>query len=198
MNDIDLSNWSAYLSKFHGLAGLIEDLKSTIDQLNSSFEDAKRLILELARKLDEGQLCGRDQISRAIKDILKDKVRQGYITARWIEECLPVEYKRIYIKSEGNSLSKGTKKKMLIFNGEKNSHARMVSTDGLLRKDHEDNKSERKCPRCLELEEVISKTSQIHTAGKIAERELRIPIPMNKYEELKSVIDQGNGSCTLS
>ncbi|HZA08416.1 MAG TPA: hypothetical protein VE619_11990 [Nitrososphaeraceae archaeon] len=54
----------------------------------------------------------RNQICRKIKQILKDKITERKITAKWIEKCLPSEYKRKYndnknkkIKSELSSLS---------------------------------------------------------------------------------------------
>jgi hypothetical protein len=59
---------------------------------------AKNLILELERLLDETQQCEQCQISRKIKEMLKDKINEGKITGKWIEECLPQEYKRKYTK----------------------------------------------------------------------------------------------------
>jgi hypothetical protein len=87
------------------IRGIIVDLRSVISQINVNQKHAKELILELARRMDELQLCQKDEISRRIKDILKDKIDQDQITAKWIEECLPQEYKRKYNKSELSSLS---------------------------------------------------------------------------------------------
>jgi hypothetical protein len=42
--------------------------------------------------------------------MLKDKIKDGKITGKWIEECLPQEYKRKYAKSELSSLSRNAKK----------------------------------------------------------------------------------------
>jgi hypothetical protein len=39
---------------------------------------------------------------------------QGKISEKWIEECLPAEYKRKYIKSELSSLSQQRPKRQLI------------------------------------------------------------------------------------
>jgi hypothetical protein len=61
---------------------------------------ARDLIQELARRLDESMQCEQGQICKRIKEILKDKIQEGKITEKWIEECLPKEYKRKYIKSE--------------------------------------------------------------------------------------------------
>ena len=101
------------LSEDQTIKGIITDLKLVVDQLSSNFVKAKDLIHELARHLDENKLCERDQVSRKIKEILKDKIREGKITAKWIEDCLPSEYKRKYTtKSEDTSLSKESTKEI--------------------------------------------------------------------------------------
>src|SRR5689334_1527524 len=94
---------------------IVIDLKLVVDQLGSNFVKAKELIHELARHLDESKLCERDQVSRKIKEILKDKISEGKITAKWIEDCLPPEYKRKYTtKSEVSSLSKENRKEIVV------------------------------------------------------------------------------------
>jgi hypothetical protein len=88
------------------ITGIIVDLKLVIDQINTDRNNAENLILELAKHLDEYKQCVRNQICRNIKNILGDKIKEGKITAKWIEECLPSEYKRKYTtKSELTSLS---------------------------------------------------------------------------------------------
>ena len=68
---------------------------------------AKTLIQELARRLDEAGKCDKNEISAKIKKILADKIKEHKITVKWIEECLPKEYKRSYsFKSELSSLLK--------------------------------------------------------------------------------------------
>jgi len=95
------------------IKGIIIDLRLAVDQLGKDFIKAKDLIHELARRLDESKQCERDQVSRKIKEILKDKIREGKITAKWIEDCLPSEYKRKYTtKSEDTSLSKESTKEI--------------------------------------------------------------------------------------
>jgi hypothetical protein len=89
------------------LAGIIADLRTTIDQLNLDFIQAKRLIKELAKRLDELGKCEKSDISAKIKGILTNEIRGHKLTEKWIEECLPSEYKRKYTrKSELSSLSK--------------------------------------------------------------------------------------------
>lgn len=85
---------------------IISSLESVIDRINSCFREAKVLILELAKGLDEKGVCEQEHVCREIKKILKDKIGQGKITEKWIEECLPKEYKRRYNKSELSSLSR--------------------------------------------------------------------------------------------
>jgi hypothetical protein len=68
--------------------------------------------------LDETRQCEETQICRKIKEMLNDKIKEGKITGKWIEECLPQEYKRKYAKSELSSLSRNAKKvgKILVNN----------------------------------------------------------------------------------
>jgi len=97
-----------------------QDIKSkitmllvVIDQIDSDFKQARELILEIAKRLDEGRLYERSQISRILKKILRDKIQEGKVTEKWIEECLPPEYKRTYVKSELSSLSKQKKRQIV-------------------------------------------------------------------------------------
>ncbi len=63
---------------------------------------------------DEEHVVKQGQVCRKIKEILEDKINQGKISEKWIEECLPAEYKRKYIKSDLSSLSKQRSKRQLI------------------------------------------------------------------------------------
>jgi hypothetical protein len=82
----------------------VATLRTTIDQLDSNFKKAKDQILELARTLDESKECQRNHISRKIKELLQDKIKEGKISSKWIHDYLPSEYKREY-KREVSSLS---------------------------------------------------------------------------------------------
>jgi hypothetical protein len=92
---------------------IIATLLLTVDRIDSTFKQARDLILELARLLDERGLCERNQISRRIKKILEDKIQEGKITKEWVSECLPEDYKRKYTKSKSklSLLSKQDKHK---------------------------------------------------------------------------------------
>jgi predicted alternative tryptophan synthase beta-subunit len=132
MTKLDISLYPMIPDDFPSLIReIITDLRNIIDQLDSNFKSTKELIIELARKLDEEKISERSKISRLIKYILKDKIREGKITAKWIEDCRPEDYKRKYSKSEENSHLKKAKnlQKILIDNRGK-VHAELVSLDG--------------------------------------------------------------------
>ena len=181
----------------HNFAGAIQriitNLRSTIDQLNSNYKNAKESITELARRIDEDRICERSKISRLIKYILKDKILEGKITAKWIEECLPEEYKRNYSKSEQNSLSKKAKKlqEMIVDNSGK-VHAELVPPADFQKEQLEnpEYKEEGRCPRCSELEEALRKASKISTAEQLAASEIKVTISKDRYEEIKSAMQE--------
>jgi ribosome-binding factor A len=57
-------------------------------QLAKDFADAKDLILELARALDESKQCAqRSQICRKIKEILRDKITEGKVTENGLKNA---------------------------------------------------------------------------------------------------------------
>ncbi len=88
------------------IKAIVDKLKAVIDDLARNFANAKSLILELARLMDETKQCEQSKICSKIKQILKEKIADGKITGKWIEKCVPQEYKRKYIvKSELSSLS---------------------------------------------------------------------------------------------
>ena len=92
------------------MKAVVVNLRAVIDELDRNFASAKSLILELARLLDETKQCKQSQICTKIKEILADKINEGKITGKWIERCLPQEYRRRYAKSEQSSLSRNAKK----------------------------------------------------------------------------------------
>ena len=74
--------------------GIIADLKMMVEELHLKFTTLREIIQELARRLDEEQICKQENICQTIKEILKDKIIEGKISERYIESCLPIEYKR--------------------------------------------------------------------------------------------------------
>ena len=89
---------------------VVVNLRAIIDALDRNFASAKSLILKLARLLDEAKQCKQSQICAKIKEMLAEKIKEGKITKKWIERCLPQEYRRRYAKSELCSLSGKAKK----------------------------------------------------------------------------------------
>lgn len=83
----------------------IKELKKAIEGLHLHTNLARDLIHELARIMNESKQVKMHEISIKIKEYLKEEIDQGKITTKWIEECLPDDYKRKYTKSEASSLS---------------------------------------------------------------------------------------------
>ena len=65
-----------------------------VEELHLEFKKLREIIIELARRLDEEQICKQETICQAIKEILKEEIAEGKISVRYIESCLPTEYKR--------------------------------------------------------------------------------------------------------
>ncbi len=89
-----------YCINHPSINGIITDLKIMIENLHLKFTTLREIILELARRLDEEQICKQENICQTIKEILKEKISEGKISERYIESCLPVEYKRKHIKKK--------------------------------------------------------------------------------------------------
>jgi hypothetical protein len=100
-----LANNSTKIELDSHAEGILRTLKLIIEKLNDNFTTAQELILELAKYLNEKRLCQADTICLFVKKLLQDKIKEGKITSRWIENCLPNEYKRKYSKSELTSHS---------------------------------------------------------------------------------------------
>ena len=105
---IDYETW---YKKDPAIKGRIIDLKFRIDNIVEEQKTLAADILELAKQLNESNLCETDKISITIKEILKEKIQQGKISEKWIEECLPPEYKRKYKKKKSELTSLSKKKK---------------------------------------------------------------------------------------
>ena len=80
--------------------GIIADLKMMVENLHLKFTKLREIIQELARRLDEEQICKQETICQTIKEILKEKIAEGKISERYIESCLPTEYKRKHIRKK--------------------------------------------------------------------------------------------------
>jgi hypothetical protein len=84
---------------------LLKKLRDSIDDWHRGWTTAKDTILDIARELDEHNLCDRPLICKTVKQLLRQQIDDSKITEKWVEEVLPSEYKRKYEKSEQSSLS---------------------------------------------------------------------------------------------
>ncbi len=151
---------------------VISILKTTIDR---NFNDARNLILELARRLDETKNIKRSRVCLKIKELLRDKITEGKITKRWIEESLPSDYKRRYIKSEVSFLSENGKKENI----------EVTSMDQIMENDRSNNC----CTQRHEINETLQKTSLMTSKLNLAKNEIYFKIPKEKYQEIKIVMN---------
>lgn len=191
--------------------GIIMDLRLLIDDYHEHLVKAKELILEIARRLDQEWKCERSTICTRIKEILEDKIREGKISERWIEECLHSEYKRSYVKSELSSQLKKEKKRAK--NEPEDEHEVesprevqeiLVTTDGTqlsstqgLESDNEAKEFERLNQENKELKEALFQRDRecFSTADKILEEEVEFRIPRGRFDELRRVMDECERFC---
>ena len=71
-----------------------------VEEFHLKFTTLREIIQELARRLDEEQIGKQENICQIIKEILKEKIAEGKISERYIESCLPIEYKRKHNKKK--------------------------------------------------------------------------------------------------
>ena len=90
LTDAIIKNANPTVMRSNQIETIVTKLRLVIDELGRNFTNAKNLILELPRLIDETQQCEQCQISRKIKEMLKGKINEGKITGKWIEEyaCL--------------------------------------------------------------------------------------------------------------
>ena len=206
---------------------VVVNLRAVIDELDRNFASAKSLILELARLLDETKECKQSQICTKIKEMLADKINEGKITGKWIERCLPQEYRRRYVKSEQSSLSgkaKNLEKIMIVDNegktiaGEDEPSPYNSSTidnnsaftqprgrDAIqpIQKDTpnnlgvSENDDDGGCIRVQEWEEAFLKALMMTEAEHLSGAEIKFSIPKERYEEVKTAMSNGSNCCYL-
>lgn len=188
---------------------LITSIKYNIDRLHSHFEKVKDQILEVARILDESKQCERSSISRKIKELLQDKIKEGKITPKWIEECLPQEYKRKYIKSEQSSLSEtnsGNDKVQVVYSGVQSGSETTLKNARNFGSDVEpspvlpdDRSNTIECLSCRELSntvkelsEALTKATKFSTADSLIQSDLDpkrdSPVPAYK-KEIRDILE---------
>jgi Ni,Fe-hydrogenase I large subunit len=190
-----------------------QDIKSkitmllvVIDQIDSDFKQARELILEIAKRLDEEEVCERNEISRTLKKILRDKIQNGKVTEKWIEECLPPEYKRTYVKSELSSLSKQKNRQVVAAPGGKQTPLGEQDDEGWLTREHPSNKTEsddklmQKQASELEalskeneeLKEVVRRQTTMHSADHVSQSELEFIVTKARYDDLRHAMNESD------
>ena len=142
---------------------------------------------------------------REHKKILRDKIQKGKVSEKWIEECLPPEYKRTYVKSEPSSLSKQKKpqlvevstggKHTLLGGGNGVNHLtkvqpsnRMESDDKLKQK--QANELEALTKDNEELKEVVRRQITMYSTDHVSQSELELIVPKSGYDDLRHAMDK--------
>ena len=197
MNVIESIESDNDISNNPKLHGIIIDLKNIIDDYDYNFKKFQELILELARRLNEEKSCEQNKISQIIKEILKDKIKEGKITAKWIEECLPTEYKRKYsLKSEQSSLSNKKKGLVSITNEGEEIKIDDISIQA--------NKKELAYPgdqsaniQTYELEEALRKQQQFLNGDQIFSEYSIFVIQQDNFRLVNEIIEKSNKSCYM-
>jgi hypothetical protein len=190
---------------------VIDDVKIVLDDIRDNFTRLDDKIKKLAIILYEKRICEKDKISQVLKNILIDKIEKGKISQRWIEKCLPNEYKRNYNikvvdKTEQNSLSNdnqtNNKRDRIIFPDSKESHKENIIEQQVLKDEPKlsiknvNKIQEIGCNLCknaiaenIELKEALQKTSKFLSAQRLKNE---IKIPKEKFNDIISEINKKN------
>lgn len=142
----------------------------------------------------------KNQICKRIKEILKDKIQQRKITEKWIEECLPKEYKRNYVKSELSSLSNSPETILVSSQGKTITEPKAESSN--------DNINIRNLPTCsncellqtenLQLAQALESKTQPITAEKLLENGERKFIILKMHgSEIINALQKCTNGCNL-
>lgn len=73
-----------------------EIIAELFDAIDQRYRKTSDLVLELAERMNDNRTCKPNQICMSIKDKLRDKIKAGKITGRWIEKILSPHYTRKY------------------------------------------------------------------------------------------------------
>ena len=166
------------------IENIVANLRAVIDELDRNFTSAKNLILELARLLDETKQCQRSQVCRKIKEALRDKIKEGKITGKWIERCLPQDYKRIYAERKQSSLSGKVKKLERVI---------LVDNKGKTIAGEEPSPG----TTSQESEEAAPHPSLITEHERLSAAEIKFTITKDRYDEVKNAMRNGSSCCYL-
>jgi hypothetical protein len=180
--------------------GIIVDLRQIIDHYSTTFARAGDIILRLARRLDETKQCEQGQICKRIKEILKDELKKGKISEKWIEKCLPKEYKRNYVKSELSSLSNSPEKILVSSQGKTITEPKAEPAN-----DNIKIKNLSTCRNCellqtenLQLAQALESKTQPITAEKLLENGERKFIILKRHgSEIINALQKCTNGCNL-
>ena len=183
------------------ISNILTNIKIKIDELGIVFSTIREHILQLAKYLDEEKKCQRDRISVLIKNLLAEKVKEAKISARWIEGCLPKEYKRKYAKSELTSHSvirtnPSSPDQYLVQEFEGNESVN-ESHDVVLDKKYDSNcinDEEDILQENVELKEALLKTTKFHNA---LNQEHRFEVSKYKLAEIIGWLKKCEEICYL-
>ena len=158
--------------------------------------------------------------------MLADKIKEGKITKKWIERCLPQEYRRRYAKSELCSLSGKAKKleKIIIVDNEgktvaveeepspynsstienNSAFTQPGGRDAIqpIQKEHDkgvlEGDGDEAWTRSLESGEEAPCSLLIREPEHLlAPAEIKFTIPKERYEEVKTAMSNGGNCCYL-
>jgi len=149
--------------------------------------------------LDERKRCKRNEISITIKKILKDKIQEGKVTEKWIEECLPQEYKRQYNKSESSSLSKQQRKQQI-------NEVRTAQGNQILYKQQDDDKhttpsikmgsvdKQKPAVRRADKPEALAEDDKlkevVRSADQVPQSELEFIADKTRYDDIRDAMNK--------
>jgi hypothetical protein len=163
---------------------IVTKLKVAIDAFHLHTNKIKDHILDLAIFFDENKLYERNQICRKIKEKLQDKIKEAKITEKWIEDCLPHEYKRRYTKSELTSLSNANKQVLSIIDTQE-----VKSYAG-----KESNTNDHKASTYGVTQENIDEFERCVNGLEISKSPVQFSIPREKYENLKAAMEESKAA----
>jgi hypothetical protein len=200
MDDNISSSYDSIQNDEQEINGIIVDLRQIIDHYSTTFSRAGDIILRLARRLDETKQCEQGQICKRIKEIMKDKIQEGKISEKWIEKCLPKEYKRNYVKSELSSLSNSPETILVSSQGKTITKPQAEPANGNIK-----IKNPSTCHNCellqtenLQLREALESKTQLITAEKFLENEERKYIILKRHEsEIINALQKCTNGCNL-
>ena len=176
------------ISQYPVIQNSVSSIILNIGEFEKTTDTCKTLLLKLCQDLLALNICEEHQVSITIKDILKEKIELNKITERWIERCLPEEYKRKYEKKTVTSSLSASKDE----NHELSTSEDSVSNTNIsLRKIFKDDViSENNCQYCRQKEEKIQELIKKN-------RQKIFKISLQKVEELKRISNTCDVLCTV-